>query len=168
MLRDLAVDCELADEKGMMQGDVRMTVYWYDHSSPHFVRVSGHPDFSEYGRSEISVEEGVISEGWSLSYSRFKSGANDDAEWVAEQVSDYKIDKEIAEKIRMKSRSILAWRLQYDHVYFGVFVVESTRKTKANSALKTKIENSRQFDPIKRAVYRVRQSHIRRSLSPDR
>lgn len=86
----------------------------------------------------------------------------------AEQVSDYKIDKEIAEKIRMKSRSILAWRLQYDHVHFGVFVVESTRKTKANSALKTKIENSRQFDPIKRAVYRVRQSHIRRSLSSDR
>lgn len=164
-LRDLAFDCGLSNEKQGLPTDIRITIYWHDDIDRVFVpvaRVSGNPVFSSFGRATISDTQGVISKGWGNRFYRHQSSVNTEEDWIKDQVDNHNFAEEEARSIKMKSLSILAWRLEYEHQPIGVMVIESTRKTKAGFDIKAKVENSRQFSPIMRAVYRIRESHLQK------
>lgn len=165
ILSQLALECGLGGDNGQCKDDVRLSVYCHDPVKSCFIRIariSGNPSFANSGRLTYPDHLGVISEGWKHSFHRFKSVASNDEEWIEEQLRDSNMDRAVAEKINMKSRVILAFRLYENMEAVGVMVVESTTKSRFDGSLKTTLEKGQWFTQITHFVAELQESHVKR------
>ena len=186
-LRDLARDCGLNSGQHACRTDTRISVYCHDSDNQRFIpvaRISGDPEFEKKGRPHYPDSQGIICKAWrneSCSYqfspepkicresgpepteeSATKAAIQKELElWQADQAELFKIPAGVSAKFAMKSKSAIAWRIEYRDTKIGVVVIESTNGTVAAGKLQEDVESSSHFPPLQRALYRINESHIR-------
>lgn len=163
-LRDLSADCGLSKGDQACISDTRISVYCYENNNRVFIpiaRISGNPNYEEQGRAWYPDNQGVIAKAWRDAFFSYGvEGVESEEEWVQEQVKSFNFTEEEARALSMKSMSFIAWQIRYQDQSIGVVVIESTDKERANVELIEKVETSPFFPPLKRALYRINESHI--------
>ena len=129
-LTKLAYDCGLI-EKTQLKRDLRLTVYCHDEKHSRFIpasRIAGSPVYEMFGRPWYPDHLGVIGEGWLKGYAMENSSTTSDEDWITEAV-DKGFNREVAANISMKSKSLVAVRIEHSGKFVGIAVAESLNKS---------------------------------------
>lgn len=156
----LVAECNLL-EGDYCKSDVRVTLYCHDKERRNFIpvaRIAGNPLYEEQGRDRYADDIGIISLGWQKGVASFQSNAKSSEEWIQEQVEEWSLPREIAEKISMQSTSIVAVKLIHRGDAIGVAVAESTTKSRVPAKLQKQIKEADWFDPVAHLLKTVRSS----------
>lgn len=165
-LRDLAKECSLNSGPRPCRPDSRISVYCHDGNSERFIpiaRISGDPEFEKKGRSYYPDNQGIICKAWRNEFYKYQFNSEDgtDELWLKEQYELFAVPNDVARRFVMKSHSCVALRLEHRDTKIGVLVIESTNKDRADAKLMETVLGSSHFPPLKRALYRVNESHVR-------
>lgn len=159
-LAKMAQDCELL-ETTQLKRDLRLTVYCHDEKTSRFIpasRIAGSPVYSQFGRPWYPDHLGVIGEGWSKGYAQEKSNASSDEEWINEAI-EKGFDRVTAAGISMKSKSLVAVRIEHSGAFVGIIVAESLNKTGCGK-VGSKMKNSDWLPQLAELLVLVRSSLI--------
>ncbi|APT92836.1 hypothetical protein CPHO_07995 [Corynebacterium phocae] len=165
MLQQLAQELGFSPH-GELDEAVRLTIYFYVDARSVFVpiaRVSGNAELRNLPRHSYPAKEGIIAKGWNFRASRLQSKvpAGNDNDWNREMVEENGLSPDAAERIRMKSRSLLALRIEVDNLPVGVLIIESMKKTQVDSKMQAKANDSETFKLLSKLVASVQESHSR-------
>ncbi|MFN4151863.1 MAG: hypothetical protein ACK4IX_13065, partial [Candidatus Sericytochromatia bacterium] len=97
-------------------------------------RVADNPLLEKPGRKSYPITQGFISEGWKKGefiVQELPSHSNFDA-YYSEILTHADIERDVVEKINMKSRNYFIYRLKIDGRPLGILVFESLQPNKLN------------------------------------
>lgn len=162
-LRQLAEECGLANNDGICLQNYRLTIYCHLSDPDCFIplaRIAGNPKHESFGRESYAGDQGIIQQGWENKAAHFSSNAMNDEEWNSEMEERFDIPHEVGSKIRMKSKSLVAARLQYLDDRVGVAVVECLDSNALDIAFSEEINLAQWFPPVAKQMISVRSSLI--------
>ena len=121
------------------------------------------PSLRKKGRSYYPDNQGIICKAWRNEFYKYQFNSEDgtDELWLKEQYELFAVPNDVARRFVMKSHSCVALRLEHRDTKIGVLVIESTNKDRADAKLMETVLGSSHFPPLKRALYRVNESHVR-------